>query len=807
MAARTVDLGSRMNQPVNVAPVPRGSQASIFDTTSHGNDDFDLDDLLRQTAALSGPQRAPAPPRAPASQQAPAPLLPPVQAVVPPPAPAAVFAPAPPVPAPAPAFASAPVGISDADRIAQLEAQLKIAQLEAQLRELQAKNAATLAALSTSSSAAPTPAQHVYAQQTPAPAAGYMEQAPRRPSVLEPSTKPVDTLPRPPLDEAPRRSSVLDPNTKPIDTLPRPPQEIASAPAPRRTSVLDYNTKPAYDPPTPPADSEEQYGFDPEPANVPVTRAAITDDFEPEEAFVPTSGRPISTAGDDPLHLLRDTTLGRNIAMPTGATLSKGFSMPKVDPSNQRVMMMPVANDARPDPNYVQPPPAHITAKQQRINPDGKPVADLDYVEITGEATQNMDEMAEMLRQAIEQAVAQRKRAPSKAIGRSRKSLKFVPLFSADQYATEEDISTLARRNSRARRTDVLCRDCERGPRSFLSVARSKHEACLEALKTKYSSSNRTKDSPYAEAIDPIGGTALHYAARSNNIPMLLWLIQLKFNLQVKAANGATAVHDAAASGSVEALQCLLQANPAASTIPLPENDYLPIHLAAMFNQDLVLQYLLENGFNKAVDSTASLDTPLHLAAERGSAAAVEILLNFLEPWDLDRHNDRRMTPLHVAAEHGQSEVMKLFLEGGFDPFTPAASEGALTAIHFAAANGHTAAVQFLLNFEPTLFFSKTNDGATACHLAAARGHVDTLGFLLDQRRNYNPKHIDACWCDEFGATPVHDASATGQLESLKVLADRGVALHTIDKDERTPADMARELGFTECAIFLTLRD
>lgn len=59
---------------------------------------------------------------------------------------------------------------------------------------------------------------------------------------------------------------------------------------------------------------------------------------------------------------------------------------------------------------------------------------------------------------------------------------------------------------------------------------------------------------------DEYGATCLHYAARSNQVDTLKFLIKkchVPYNVQAK--NGATILHDAAANGHLEALKWLLR--------------------------------------------------------------------------------------------------------------------------------------------------------------------------------------------------------------------------------------------------------
>jgi glyoxylase-like metal-dependent hydrolase (beta-lactamase superfamily II) len=90
------------------------------------------------------------------------------------------------------------------------------------------------------------------------------------------------------------------------------------------------------------------------------------------------------------------------------------------------------------------------------------------------------------------------------------------------------------------------------------------------------------------------------------------------------APQSTQTIFQAAGSGNLPRVQALVEADAKAASAP-NENGLTPLHYAARFNQVRAAEYLLEHGADaNAVARHAG--TPLDLAAEAGSAAAIKVL-------------------------------------------------------------------------------------------------------------------------------------------------------------------------------------
>ncbi|MBL8961816.1 MAG: ankyrin repeat domain-containing protein, partial [Gemmatimonadetes bacterium] len=128
--------------------------------------------------------------------------------------------------------------------------------------------------------------------------------------------------------------------------------------------------------------------------------------------------------------------------------------------------------------------------------------------------------------------------------------------------------------------------------------------------------------------------------------------------------DGMTALHWAARYNQVEVASVLLRAkaNVAAAT---RIGGYTPLHVAAENGAGDVVALLLKAGANPNAAGSVGV-TPLHLAALFGDARAVKALLDARAVVDA-REPQWGQTPLMIAAAKGRLEAVKLLLAAGAD--------------------------------------------------------------------------------------------------------------------------------------------
>ena len=266
------------------------------------------------------------------------------------------------------------------------------------------------------------------------------------------------------------------------------------------------------------------------------------------------------------------------------------------------------------------------------------------------------------------------------------------------------------------------------------------------------------KQDPYQTlAKDVFGETALHRAAVAH--PEIAELL-LSHSAAVDPISfeGRTPLHNAAESGCLAAAKALLSRK--AKLNPMTKHGETPLHLAARNGHADMVRLLLASGAdpNAMGEYTGS---PLHDAAANGRQAAAEVLL--AHGGMANAHSKgapSSWTPWHEARRGGHSELAELLRQhGGKDR-----ARGPLD-IHRAAEGGYIGRLRHLLDTEPAL--------------------LDSKDYL--RRR-----------------TALHWAASRGDLAIVELLLSRGAARAPVDKQGKTPLDLALAHSHADVAALLT---
>uniref|UniRef100_A0A8D3BWN2 Ankyrin repeat domain 44 n=1 Tax=Scophthalmus maximus TaxID=52904 RepID=A0A8D3BWN2_SCOMX len=303
--------------------------------------------------------------------------------------------------------------------------------------------------------------------------------------------------------------------------------------------------------------------------------------------------------------------------------------------------------------------------------------------------------------------------------------------------------------------------------------------------------------------LDLMGCSPLHYTAASHTFSHhehdnFYFLLDNGANPTLKNSKGYSAVHYAAAYGNKQHLELLLEISfncleEVESNIPVS-----PLHLAAYYGHREALRLLCETLVSLDVRDIEGR-TALHLAAQRGFAPCVEVLLKHQASYKLKEHKQKR-TALHAAAAGGQMDCLLLLVnrEQSSDIIDSLDTQG-LSALMLATLGRHTDCVHILLEKGANADAADIK-GFTALHRAAMLDSEDCVSALLE--------HGASALCrDSQGRTPLHLAASCGHTELLRSLLKAALKADPLDSmlDHRgyTPTHWAAYHGREGCLLIL----
>ncbi len=255
-------------------------------------------------------------------------------------------------------------------------------------------------------------------------------------------------------------------------------------------------------------------------------------------------------------------------------------------------------------------------------------------------------------------------------------------------------------------------------------------------------------------------GSELVEAGRTGDPRALRALLDAGVDVEVRAADGTTALHWAVHRDDIPMAKTLLRAGAEADAAN--RFDVTPLMLAAINGSASMIEALLADGADPS-RSLPSGETVLMTAARTGEPEAVRLLLdhgaaaNARETW-------RGQTALMWAAGEGHLDALRALLEAGAD--VGAKSKRGYSALIFAVRQGHLAVARALLDAGADVndFLPRRRRGgwgsqqeaveergASLLHVAVANAYFEVAALLLN--RGADPNASGPGW------TPLHEVS------------------------------------------------
>uniref|UniRef100_A0A7R9ZYG5 Uncharacterized protein n=1 Tax=Pyrodinium bahamense TaxID=73915 RepID=A0A7R9ZYG5_9DINO len=282
---------------------------------------------------------------------------------------------------------------------------------------------------------------------------------------------------------------------------------------------------------------------------------------------------------------------------------------------------------------------------------------------------------------------------------------------------------------------------------------------------------------------------ALMRSVYENQVRVVYVLLEVSASIEAVDDLGQTPLHWAARRGFEGMARMLLNRKAAVGSRNL--EGVTPLHLAVEQNFGPIVQLLLQHHADPCLAAQDGR-TALHVAADCGSAVAVAVLLEAKPEGSplMEVESSRGETALVRAAARGQAAIAQLLLRTGAD--TEHRNLWGQSALFLAALGGHVGSATVLLDAGASVN-SAAMDGATPLHTAVDRGHTQVVELLLWHRANAAAKA-------KGSRTPLHTAAERGCLEAAEALLANGAEIDARAEEGRTPLSCVATRGHAAVA-------
>ena len=291
--------------------------------------------------------------------------------------------------------------------------------------------------------------------------------------------------------------------------------------------------------------------------------------------------------------------------------------------------------------------------------------------------------------------------------------------------------------------------------------------------------------------------TPLCYAARNNDVDLVLQLMQYSANVEAKDKDGSTPLHLAVLNGHVHLVQYLLDNDDqVASTDPTNNKGYTPLQMAVLLGKIRCAKHLLHHISQQAHTNPQTKPQRLlwiaiistHYKRPTDKLEMIKLLLenkidteityNTLSKLDPDYYE----TPLCYAARTNNLKLLQILIKYGANVNTEDALES--TPLHLAVFNGHVEIAQYLLNNEHQ---------AASTQIRNNKGQIPLESALTIQKSESKEKiirklEIAQLISQQSTDTPAMYKSYNMALElALKINAPKFIAYFLEEKYRRKP--------------------
>lgn len=303
-------------------------------------------------------------------------------------------------------------------------------------------------------------------------------------------------------------------------------------------------------------------------------------------------------------------------------------------------------------------------------------------------------------------------------------------------------------------------------------------------------------------AVQPDGGTALHWAVHRNNVEIASRLLAAGADADAANELGVRPIALACTNGNTGMVRMLL-VHGASADAALPTG-VTPLMTCARSGVSEAALHLLEYGADVNAREAVRGQTALMWAVAERHAHVVSTLI--AAGADVQVRSDSGFTPLLFAAQQGDEASARLLLDAGVD-IDETGGDGS-AALLVATESGHAGMVQFLVDAGANI--DAVSAGRAALHAAVQHQRPDIVALLLDLGAEPNvllreqlPRFagdlsVTTGPGSMVGATPFWLAAKFTDVGLMRLLVDRGADPRLPSDDGTTPLMVAAGIGFLE---------
>jgi ankyrin repeat protein len=264
-----------------------------------------------------------------------------------------------------------------------------------------------------------------------------------------------------------------------------------------------------------------------------------------------------------------------------------------------------------------------------------------------------------------------------------------------------------------------------------------------------------------AEAvIDGEGHTLLNVAINATDDAMAVLLVDHGADFRVESSPGRPLFHRFFHKGMLDVAEKIVREHDGDVNVR-DADGYTALHIVAASGDVDNVRRLLEMGAQIDAQNAIGM-TPLLSAVNADHEECASHLVK--QGADISLTMNDGLSPLHAAVDHSFKGLVGMFLELGVD--VNQKDLDGWTALHMATMNGDKSMLTMLLEAPGADVNIATNEGRTLVHQAAKSGHVDLLrvlvehGAALNTRNNAGKTALDLALEEEMIAAAEYLESA-----------------------------------------------